>query len=270
MSNQRSQNNKYKKQELQNNGVKYMIIIAAVIAVVFLAIKFWPDSDDSTQVSAAVQPGVAYLKTLEARNVTDIENQIKQVERQERYEAYANGDISIYERFADTIIMGDSRAEGLIDYEILDPRNVICERGDTIYAIEDHISELINFNPEYLFLTYGMNDLLYHAGDSQLFKSRYKEILSNLQTQLPNTTIVLNSILPVEEFALEQNQYFGYWQDFNQAVEELAQEDGYLYVDNTEIAYAHEELYESDGIHVQYSFYEYWLTNMIFEVDENL
>ena len=41
------------------------------------------------------------------------------------------------------------------------------------------------------------------------------------------------------------------------------QKDGYVYIDNTDIANAHRDLYEPDGQHLTGAFYKYWGFNIM-------
>lgn len=37
----------------------------------------------------------------------------------------------------------------------------------------------------------------------------------------------------------------------------------YIYIDNTDIAEAHKDLYDQDGVHFYWEFYPYWASNIL-------
>ena len=47
------------------------------------------------------------------------------------------------------------------------------------------------------------------------------------------------------------------------AIKAFCAEEGYPYVDNTEICDQYADLWQYDGIHVRQEFYAHWGTNMI-------
>ena len=49
-------------------------------------------------------------------------------------------------------------------------------------------------------------------------------------------------------------------------IKAYCEENGYPYIDNTQIVEEHSDLYDEDGIHLQEDFYEYWAVNMLAEV----
>lgn len=49
----------------------------------------------------------------------------------------------------------------------------------------------------------------------------------------------------------------------------MAEEKGYHFIDNTQMAQEHQDLYQEDGLHVQPDFYKYWAANMMAGVNES-
>ena len=71
---------------------------------------------NSYRVRAAEQnsiaEGIAYIEDLEAKETAEIEEQIKEIKRQERQKAMENGELSVWDQFYDSISMGGSRCVG--------------------------------------------------------------------------------------------------------------------------------------------------------------
>ena len=211
----------------------------------------------------AIEEGIAYIESLEAKSTTQIEERIKEIKKQERLEAMENGELSVWDQFYDSIIMGDSRIVGLTEYELMSSEHVIAGPGDRIEAILDYLDTLEVLNPENLFLCYGLNDVMGYYAQPSEFIDKYSKILNQVQERLPDVHIYINSILPVQDFALYQNAGFSEIGAYNEALQNFCSENGYGFIDNTQIADEHAELYEDDGIHLMKDFYEYWLMNMV-------
>ena len=52
------------------------------------------------------------------------------------------------------MVIGDSMAEGLPAYEVLDNKNVVYTRGRRIDNMEEDIGRIIENSPKYLFLPF--------------------------------------------------------------------------------------------------------------------
>ncbi len=105
-----------------------------------------------------------------------------------------------------------------------------------------------------------MNDILTFK-DSEKFIMYYKELIDTIHNKLPNTTIYIQSILPVTpEVKSNKPSLTNENIDiFNHAIKKMAEEDNIEYLNIREILENNTELFEPDGIHVKYKFYELWL-----------
>ena len=54
----------------------------------------------------------------------------------------------------------------------------------------------------------------------------------------------------------------GYYPEFNQALEDLCQQMGCTFIDNTFLVDGRDDMYEPDGEHVIADYYPLWLTYM--------
>lgn len=210
-----------------------------------------------------IEEGIQYIESMEAKSTTEIETRIKDIKKQERQKAMENGELSVWDQFYDSVIMGDSRTVGLTEYELLDSDHVIAEPGDRIDEILQYLDTLEVINPENLFLSYGLNDVMGYYADPSEFIDKYSGILRQVQERLPNVHIYINSILPVQDIALYDNAGFSEIGNYNEALQTFCANNGYGFIDNSQVAAEHADLYEGDGIHLMKEFYEYWLINMV-------
>ncbi len=222
--------------------------------------------------AADVAAGVAYLEELEAGDPQEVVDAIQQLHR-ERLEALRDQRIleleedpsSVWAMFEDYVILGDSRAVGFSTYSFLPESNVLAEVGAGISNLKEHIPDLISLSPTSVFLCYGLNDIGNYA-TAEDYAQGYGEVIAQIQEALPNATIYISSILPVRDPAYSKKALWRTVPDCNLALQTLCEENGYVYVDNDEIAETYSGLWEPDGIHVQRGFYRYWAANLMIEM----
>ena len=264
-----------------------VILVVMMAAFVFLVIHFFYGKTEDDKYMA--EEGKHIVESLEEKDVLAVESHMRALEsesmakaesaqtgedmakteeqkaREERLNRLNSGEEPIGPQFANTIILGDSRTEGFTLYGFLDTSQVICERGADIHSISENMDTLVNLNPQNIILSYGMNDVIAYAGDAQRFEENYRAILESLKANLPQTHIFINSILLVQENALEKNGSFQHIGEFNEAIKRLCAEMDMGYIDNTGIGEANADLYEPDGIHVGKDFYGEWMKEMILD-----
>lgn len=85
---------------------------------------------------------------------------------------------------------------------------------------------------------------------------------------MPDATIYINSILPAVGVGLDADPDYPRIDEYNDALQKMCEEEGWPYIDNTQLAKEHENLYQEDGLHVETEFYKYWAANMLTEVEE--
>ena len=87
--------------------------------------------------------------------------------------------------------------------------------------------------------------------------------ISQLNQAVPNATVVISSILPVQEPALSATPQ---WQNIPQlsaAVESTCVEYGLRFVSCDALVKSHLDLYGDDGIRLEKEFYRYWAINLL-------
>ncbi len=158
--------------------------------------------------------------------------------------------------------IGDSMAEGLSCYGVLNKENVIFTRGRRIDNMEKDLDGVKSYNPNYLFLSYGCNDILSWGSNYQKFINYYREKLNFLKEELPNTKIIVNLILPVGENAVKSRSQYQYLNTYNEELVKLLNELGIDYLDNSEYLKERENPYANDGIHPKSYYFFRWGENM--------
>lgn len=235
-----------------------VVFVAAVIIIVSIV--------GNSRRNASVAVGVEYIKAMEARDTAEIENNIFAASRRKMLEEI---EIQIREdgdyvwtalTNINTVLMGDSRVVGFDVFEFMDPSHVLAKGGATIRLIPDHYETLQILNPKLLVLSYGMNDMnSYWLWDSmEEYVEEYRQTVRTLYDMLPNAYIYVQSIMPSETWTWEDNPKWAEVYDWNDAIRAMCEEEGFRYLDVTDVIEAHMDLFDLDGIHIQYAFYPYW------------
>lgn len=159
--------------------------------------------------------------------------------------------------------LGDSMVEGLHDGAFVNDSSLLYRRGGSVLNSGELFYTAIDLRPSILFITFGINEPSTYQGDIQAFKDRYKELLNLLTDNLPDCRIYIHKMYPlqmdvVEE--LDQNLY-KYFDQYNQAIEEVAEECGVGLIDHTTLIAGHDELYWKDGQHPVSKVYVWFLSH---------
>lgn len=252
-----------------------MIIGAAILVVLIIILSLVLGGNSKTKITDDnLAQGVSYLQGLEAKDPTDVDKQIKLI-RQQRIQAMKDelksdllsGKTSVWSMFDDYIVMGDSRTIGFSYYGFLPESNVWAETGATILNMEAMLPELLAAAPSYVYVTYGMNDFCSALWATPAdFAADYADLIRQIHTALPDTKVIVCSILPATEAAYARANIWSVIPNWNEAIREMCDSlDNCYYVDCDAVAAEYESLYESDGVHFNKEFYPYWATTIIME-----
>lgn len=247
---------------------KQIIVGIAIVAMIILAVIIGTrpeqESAQATEEAALVQAGVTYLQQLESQSTDTVEAELKEIRKQERIAAIANGEVSVWEQLEDAVILGDSRAVGFYYYEYMDESRVLAEAGSTIRKVSEHLEDLRNLNPSQVFICYGINDVsIGFWSTPEEYVAEMAEVMQSIWEVVPETEIFINSILIARDPAFSQSTAWYDIPEFNDALKAFCEENGYHFVDNTNLCDEYAELWDIDGIHVQYAFYPYWGANLV-------
>lgn len=164
----------------------------------------------------------------------------------------------------DIIFLGDSLTDEGEWFELLENPNIRNRgiSGDTTDRILERLETITNGKPNQIFLTIGINDFINKSHSSDYILERYKEILSIVKVQSPETEVIVQSVLPVN------NHILRYWYSnqniisFNSKLEELAEEFNYRYINVfAKLSDSQNQLdakYTTDGLHLNGDAYLVW------------
>lgn len=204
------------------------IILAVIPATILLAAGVSFFCSRSSNSDKLCQEAVTRLEQLEAADISDTESQLRLLAEKDRPASSSTSeegvlgdiltDVQIKQVFQGTVIVGDSITESIAEYGFLDTSIVVAKLGLRIDAADEQISTAISLNPSVFFLSFGANDLEIYNGDSPAFIAAYKEKIDQIKAALPETPIYINSILPIQQSAIDQNPALAYYDSFNQAL----------------------------------------------------
>ncbi len=240
-----------------------------------------------------IKEGVSYIKSLEKKDTSEIEQEIKEIKRAERKAALESGEINVWAQFNDSVILGDSRAVGFEVFDCVDDSRVFADAGATIRKIPEYIDGIKAVNPSSIILCF--NDLSIGLWPTcEEYITEYDQMIQKLQEALPDATVYVNSIIPAtdpafqksekwreipdwneqlkahfEETGVQKSEKWREIPDWNEQLKAHFEETGVPFIDITEEVEEHKDLYDVDGIHMRKEFYLYWGNAIIMEVTEN-
>ncbi|WP_434793635.1 hypothetical protein TPDSL_35370 [Terrisporobacter petrolearius] len=220
---------------------------------------------------AQVAKGIEIVKELEKKDVSQSEEKINLVQsnlqgvninQESNNQENSNEKINLIDKFSSSVILGDSRAESIVSYEILDSSPVVAYKGRNLISAqkEGDINKAISLAPANLFLTYGLNDVELY-GDSSDFIKEYEKVIKDIQSKLPNTKIYVNSIFKVNDKAISESPSLKNVPQFNAAIINMCNKLGVTYIDGSSIV--DESSYEDDGIHFKPGFNKRWVEMLV-------
>ena len=166
---------------------KYVIIGAGAVAVLAAVTLIAEGISYFSAETVDTKEGLAIIKAAEKENVKDIEKKINKLDTKDKLESQeASGEINYKSLFSSSVVMGDLNAS-----------SVVAKIGVELDELDDQIKTVADINPQVIFLSYGMNDVIATNGDTDLFIKEYKAVIDQLRKKLPDTTLYVNSIFPV-------------------------------------------------------------------------
>lgn len=240
-----------------NKRKKRLLLIGACAAVLILLVILaaWGIRQLVTP-KVDTEQGLSYIRAAESEDITTIEQKINQLERQDGGEDSR----SYKEKFASSIVMGDSIAEGFSEYDVLNASSVVSKIGVHLYELEEQVQQAADLNPQVIFLALGMNDVIATAGDTEQFLEQYEAVVAQLREAVPNAHIYVNSIFPVQDSAIEKEPELAQISEYNTVLRQMCDDLQLGFIDNTDLV--QEQYYEEDGVHFKAEFYPLWADRM--------
>ena len=240
-----------------NKRKKRLLLIGACAAVLILLVILaaWGIRQLVTP-KVDTEQGLSYIRAAESEDITTIEQKINQLERQDGGEDSR----SYKEKFASSIVMGDSIAEGFSEYDVLNASSVVSKIGVHLYELEEQVKQAADLNPQVIFLALGMNDVIATAGDTEQFLEQYEAVVAQLREAVPNAHIYVNSIFPVQDSAIEKEPELAQISEYNTVLRQMCDDLQLGFIDNTDLV--QDQYYEEDGVHFKAEFYPLWADRM--------
>lgn len=240
-----------------NKRKKRLLLIGACVAVLILLVilAVWGIRQLVTP-KVDTEQGLSYIRAAESEDITTIEQKINQLERQDGGEDSR----SYKEKFASSIVMGDSIAEGFSEYDVLNASSVVSKIGVHLYELEEQVQQAADLNPQVIFLALGMNDVIATAGDTDQFLEQYEAVVAQLREAVPNAHIYVNSIFPVQDSAIEKEPELAQISEYNTVLRQMCDDLQLGFIDNTDLV--QDQYYEEDGVHFKAEFYPLWADRM--------
>ncbi|RAT97013.1 GDSL-type esterase/lipase family protein [Brevibacillus sp. Leaf182] len=211
------------------------------LAPLFQQHKIQYDEDGSHFTNAFYPILLSYLKER-----TDLANQARGPAITDTNEAYKAA-------FKHSVFLGDSILGALSYLNKVDTANVIAPSGATLSLALMNVEKLASRAPEHVFILLGSNDIT--LSDKQEFVESYRQLISSIRNKLPKAKLHILSIPPVAEDARKQVPQYANITDFNQALEQLADEVKVDYVDLSPVFAANKIQYADNGVHFKPHFY---------------
>ncbi|HBB30327.1 MAG TPA: G-D-S-L family lipolytic protein [Cyanobacteria bacterium UBA8803] len=133
--------------------------------------------------------------------------------------------------------------------------------GDTTYGVLNRLQQSISSKPQKLFLMIGINDITKGTKVTQI-AANYRQILEIIKNQSPNTTVFIQSVLPVNSTKFPNQGWNQKVVNLNTHLNNLAEEFSFDYIDLfPSFLDSHKELniqYTTDGVHLNGQGYLLW------------
>lgn len=235
---------------------RLLLIGACALVLILLVILAVQGIRRLTSPRVDTEQGVEYIKAAESEDITTIEQKISQLEQQDGGEDAR----SYKEKFASSVVMGDSITEGFSEYDVLNASSVVSKIGVHLNELDEQVQQVKELDPQVIFLAYGMNDVISTAGDTDQFLEEYETLVDQLREEVPNAHIYVNSIFPVTDSAVKKEPELAQISEYNTALKGMCDEMQVGFIDNTELV--EDQYYEEDGVHFKAEFYPIWAERM--------
>ena len=245
-------------------------IFTSVICVIFLVlfcVNLCSQDFDAAYSDKEIAEGRKTVKEHDWSDVKTVESLIKTLEAKDNKVVSTKAKSNDYylKKFRDSVILGDSITEGLSVYGFLPDDIVLCSIGASLEGSWPLFKKAAKLVPDNAFFTFGMNDMIKYRGKTKPFIRRYSRLLARFHKRSPDSVIYINSISRPSKDAQKNQPSLKNWKKYNKALQELCEEKGYIFIDNTYILEKNKKLYQPDGIHVLPAYYPIWMNDMIAE-----
>ena len=157
---------------------------------------------------------------------------------------------------ANTVIVGDSMAQAVLEYDLLDENHVYYQRSASISQLDEQITGALSMLPQNLVFFMGLNDINYYEDTSQYYNAFYEKIRM-IREIAPDVRIFICSMLPPSDGLAAEREDLARSPEYDAVLRQLCQDVSAGYIDCSWMV--RQPLYLEDGIHFSYEFYCVWL-----------
>lgn len=247
-------------------------VLSVVIVAFFFVLCVITDSGEEADSHETASGWEFYSRTEDGQTDADSDEETAGTSAQEdaqarRAEIEGLEGSELWAKFDDAVLTGDSRVAGFPLYTGIPSGRVFARNGATIMALPGFIDGIAALDPERVYIAYGINDIKsgVGGGTAAAYALYAQERIRELEDSLDGAEIYVNSILPASASLQARDPDYRKVYDYNIQLREMCARCGWHYIDNSELAEEHEDLYVSDGIHLTMGFYEYWARNMLIQ-----
>lgn len=181
-------------------------------------------------------------------------------EAEKTAQAVVDKTISTKDVFKNTLFVGNSIMTGFSDFQFANKGNVIATVGARLNShLADNIQTIADYNPEFVVINYGINEMEENQIYLDNFIKTYTEDLKELKEKAPDTKIIVASITPVKAEVVKEKPRFSRVEAYNIRIRQMCVELGVSYVENSILCVSNPDLYAADGIHMQKRLYDMWI-----------
>lgn len=167
----------------------------------------------------------------------------------------------------ETLFIGDSNTAALYEYGLLPLNQVAAKVGigveaaltdECCYFKDDQkgytiVETVAKMKPRRVIACFGTNDAPYHTTEE--FIASYREVLQAIEESYPYTDIIVSAVYPIARQNDYSNISMSTIDSYNQALAEMCKEDGYKFLNTTELlkgsdGYLQSGYANKDGIHL--------------------
>lgn len=258
----RNKRTKYKRQNNEDIVLKMAIILVVVLfllGAVIVGLRSMNPRPDITK-------GVAKLEEFNKEKVSEVEKEVTALEEAEAAELEARSKRPNSEKFENTLILGDFTAQGVYEQEVLGESFVLAKESSCVHDLEgtgvtENLEEAAAKNPEVLFLMLGVNDAALEDGSAAIFEEDYTAFLERVKEKLPDTRIYVNSILPVQQKAIDEAEGLADIPEYNKRLQDVCKMAGAVFIDNSDLV--KEDCYKDDGKRMRQRYYTAWIKRAV-------
>lgn len=226
-----------------------VILVLLVIFAVYMIRRFTSPGMDTSD-------GIQYIRKAEADDIASIEQKISQLESRENG---GEDTRNARDKFAGTVVMGDSVTAGFTEYDVLNASSVVSKMGAALDDLDQEVEQVKGLAPRIIFLALGRDEIL-ADGDTETFVENYTALVETLKKEIPDAHIFVNSVFPALDTAEGDSASLQDVSAYNSALEQICDKQQIGFIDDTGIV--NSQYYEEDGVHFTEEFYSVWADHM--------